>query len=373
MRSYGLGAGLAALGHDVTLLASRSRPGLTLRSTVLGDVQHVELPDLFPHRIRHGGLSPIDTFLRSIWILNQTFDIVHGFDHRPAVLLPALVGQRLKGMTFISDWADLWGLEGIASERKGMVGTLLGGFDHYIEKWARSHADAVTAISTDLDLRLDSLGIPEKRRRLLPPGANLRLTYQGSKTMARSELGLPIDIPIAAFTGFAPYDKELLVDCVIALLKRAPNSMVISSGVVIQDLDLYGHQEGIEDRIIQYGIVSIEKMNRILSAADVLLLPYSNTPVNRGRFPNKFGDYIASGRPLVTHRTGDLGEIVMKEGLGVLAGEGPEEFAAAVIGLMNSPEETKYLGMNARRFAGEKWSWDLRARELFDFYVRIRS
>jgi glycosyltransferase involved in cell wall biosynthesis len=149
--------------------------------------------------------------------------------------------------------------------------------------------------------------------------------------------------------------------------------MVISSGVVIQDLDLYGHQEGIEDRIIQYGIVSIEKMNRILSAADVLLLPYSNTPVNRGRFPNKFGDYIASGRPLVTHRTGDLGEIVMKEGLGVLAGEGPEEFAAAVIGLMNSPEETKYLGMNARRFAGEKWSWDLRARELFDFYVRIRS
>ena len=133
MRSFSLATHVAALGHQVTLIASRSSPGLGLISESIDEVHQLQMPDLLPKRVRNGGLSSLDTFSRSLWVLMRRFDIIHGFDHRPAVLLPSLLGQRLRGATFISDWADLWGREGIAGGRQSFPGRFLGKLDHVVE------------------------------------------------------------------------------------------------------------------------------------------------------------------------------------------------------------------------------------------------
>lgn len=101
------------------------------------------------------------------------------------------------------------------------------------------------------------------------------------------------------------------------------------------------------------------------------MLPYLSSPVNRGRFPNKFGDYLAAGRPIITHRTGDLGELVAREQVGVLASEDPPEFTRLMLDLFQSPAVLDQLGHRARQFAEKEWNCRLRAGQLLDFYQRL--
>lgn len=372
MRALSLASHLAMQGHEVTLMASRSKAGFRSRVRMVHGVRQIEMPDLMPRRVRNGGLSPIDTILRSLWILNHRFDVVHGFDHRPAVLLPALIARRVRGATFVSDWADLWGRDGIAGQRGTIFGKLLGEFDHLIETKVRAWADGTTVISRDLARRLSEQGVPGRKCIILPPGSNLHIIKRMQKTDARSILGLPHNAPIVAFSGFAPYDREFLIHVVFTILRSNRNSIVISSGAVMPSLALLAEKEGFADRCIQFGTLPVEEISIPLGAADVLLLPYLDSPINRGRFPNKFGDYLAAGRPIVTHPTGELGELVNQEQLGITSNEDHNEFAEQVLKLLASPDEMDRLGNNVREFAVHKWSWTLHASEVIDFYERMR-
>ncbi|TFH37001.1 MAG: glycosyltransferase [Anaerolineales bacterium] len=374
VRSFSLARQLVRLGHKVTLIASRSTPGLGKRISSVDGVRQIEMPDLMPRRVRHGGLSPFDILFRCIWIfLSERFDVIHTFEHRPAVMLPALIGQRAKGAILVSDWADLWGHEGIAAERSSSLERILGQADDFFETRVRLWVDGVTAISSDLDRRLDQMGVPKSQHMVLPPGANLDLIQPVDKQEARTKFGLPMGAPIVGFSGYAPYDEAFLSQSILDILRKDPDVMVISSGTVVEHLAKTAEQEGLADRLVQYGPLPLIKNGLLLGAADVLLLPYLNKPINRGRFPNKFGDFLAAGRPIVSHPTGDLGELIARENLGILSSELPEQFAEDVLQLLHSPDEAQRMGENARRFAERHWSWALRAQQVSDFYACLRS
>jgi len=373
MRAFSLARQLALLGNDVTLIASRSNPGFTRHRSNLDGVHQMEMPDLMPKRVRHGGLSPIDLLFRSILTLSKPFDVIHCFEHRPAVMLPGLIGQRARRSLLVADWSDLWGWEGIAATRSGLLGRWLGGADDYFETRTRLWADGTTAISTDLDRRLEALGIPQERRMILPPGANLDLILPVEKQEVRSKFGLPLDAPIVAFSGYAPYDEAFLSDTVMNILREDPRVLVISSGTLAAGLARSTESEGLHGRLIQFGSLPLIENGLLLGAADVLMLPYLNKPINRGRFPNKFGDFLAAGRPIVSHHTGDLGELIEWEALGLLSSEVPALFARDVLKLLQSPVECEQMGHHARRYAERQWSWALRAKQVSAFYGELLS
>jgi len=84
-RNFPLAKGLASLGNNVTLLSTQSGGfifpfKLENRSNVL----LISFPDIFPHKIRKNGLSPFNTLLRIIYILNKDYDVVHSDGHMPA-------------------------------------------------------------------------------------------------------------------------------------------------------------------------------------------------------------------------------------------------------------------------------------------------
>jgi glycosyltransferase involved in cell wall biosynthesis len=372
MRSISLARQLVRLNHEVTLVASRARPGCRIRHTLIDGVDQFEMPDFLPGRVRHGGLSPVDLAFRSMWISARRFDVIHTFEHRPAVIVPALIGRSRAGSLFVSDWADLWGREGIAALRGSPLEKLLGRADGYFELQVRRRADGVTAISTDLFHRLEMLGISETRRMILPPGANLDLITPVDKVATRGVLGLPPAAIIVAFSGYAPYDQEFISQAILDLLRLDRQVLVISTGNFLSPPALSMQEAGWAGRVIQFGSLPLAENGVVLGAADVLLLPYLDKPINRGRFPNKFGDFLATGRPIVSHRTGDLGRIIEGKDFGLLSSEEPEEFARDVLNLAHSDADLERMGMNARRFAEQDWSWRLRAEQVRDFYLSLR-
>ena len=373
LRAFSLAREVARRDHAVTLLAGRAVPGLRVRETRLHDVRVVEMPDVLPRRIRHGGLSPVDIAARAFWAPAGRFDVIHAFGHRPAVFLPAWLGHKSRGGLLVLDWADLWGREGIAAQPASLPRRVLGQLDHFFERRVQRAVDGVTVISSDLDRRAAEIGIPRERRLLLPPGADVDSIRMADKAAARHQLGLPLDAHIAAHSGYAPYDEVFLQQAILELLRRDPMAWVVTCGLELPDLKAAVTSQGLGPRLVQYGALPLPEVGTVLAAADLLVLPYLNSSVNRGRFPNKFGDYLAAGRPIITHRTGDLGEAVAREQVGVLASEDPSEFANEMLGLFQSPLVLDRLGLRAREFAEKEWNWQLRAGQLLDFYQRLRG
>jgi hypothetical protein len=110
LRAYRLGCEVARRGHDVTVVttSARARYGVTRRNEC--GVTVIEAPDLTWGRARTGW-DPYNTLVRCLAAADGHVDIIHAFDSRPAVVLPALYLRRRTGAKLVMDWADWWGRE----------------------------------------------------------------------------------------------------------------------------------------------------------------------------------------------------------------------------------------------------------------------
>jgi len=117
-RAFYFGRELADLGHHVTLATISADRRLRPETYDLEGVRVVETPD-FGVGLARTGWDPWDAGWRCRQFESERFDIVHGFDCRPVVLVPSLVLSRRRRMPWISDWADCWAGDGGAiSHRK---------------------------------------------------------------------------------------------------------------------------------------------------------------------------------------------------------------------------------------------------------------
>jgi glycosyltransferase involved in cell wall biosynthesis len=212
------------------------------------------------------------------------------------------------------------------------------------------------------------LGVPDDRRWLLPPGANIDLIHPLRKHEARRRFNLPAAAHIVVSTGYAPYDEQLLADSMAEVLAADPDAWAVTSGGKSPVLQRTVGERLLETRLRMLGSVPLEELEWVLACADVLLLPYSNRPVNRARFPNRFGDFLAAGRPIVTNRTGDLGDLVALHEIGLLAEDDPVDMARKAVGLLQDVRAAEELGRRARAFAESNLSWEKLARGVEGFY-----
>lgn len=368
MRSYSLAKGLSRMGHEVTLLAaSREKHGMR-RKEIAEGVCVVEVPDVLPQRVRHGGLSPVELIGRLIYVAGEDFDLVHGFDHRPSVSLPALFYRKWRGIPYVADWADLWGLEGIAGERRGLSRVVLGRFDDLGERWTHRWADGLTVANRYLMERAQAMGISAGRIRLVPAGSDVDTIRPLPQDAMRRKHGLPLEGRIAVHIGFAPYDAMLLAETFVQVAKRDPQAWLLLTGGLMPGLERIVRQSGVEGQVIQKGFVPYPQLGEYLACGDVMLLPYRNRGVNLGRYPNKVGDYLAAGRPIVSNPTGDLGRMIQEEGVGVVVEESPEAFADGIRRLFEDEEWREELGRRARYVAETKFSWQVLAGGVDGFY-----
>ena len=133
-RAHSLARHLVRSHHEVTLFAGASAWS-TAQRRVINGVEVIEGFDPLPPRARESGLSPFDLVNRICRLLRDRCDLVHCFDHRPAVSLPALLLARRRTPCIFD---PTLGFEGIASERGLISRVLLGTTDHLWKRVADS-------------------------------------------------------------------------------------------------------------------------------------------------------------------------------------------------------------------------------------------
>lgn len=367
-RAFYLARELADLGHEVTIATISAGRRLRPETYALENVRIVETPDLGIGLARTGW-DPWDTLWRCRRFLAEDFDLVHGFDCRPVVLAPSLALSR-RGVPWVSDWADCWGGEGGAiSQRKSWVGRVaFRPLETWLEESFRHRARAVTVTSRTLLERAIGLGLPRSSVHYLPSGANVRTVTVRDRTKCRRSLGIPVDGPVACFVGWVQYDLELAIRAFAVARAGIPGARLLLVGPKNREAGRLVEDLGLSAAVADFGPRPFEEIPTFLGAADVLLLPMSDNLMNRARGPIKLGDYLAAGRAIVANPVGDLVEIFERDDVGLLAGETPESYGAAIAELLADEERCIRMGRRAREVAEQRYAWRHLAPALLDVY-----
>jgi glycosyltransferase involved in cell wall biosynthesis len=367
-RAFYFGRELARLGHRPTLVTISAERKLGFSTYERDGVQIVESPDLL-WGIGRTGWDGWDTLNRIGLVRERRFDIVHAFDCRPAVIIPALAAVAGRSTPLVLDWADWWGRGGTISERPyRLAGLLVGGLETFFEEAFRTRATATTVISRALGERAQGLGVPAATISRIPQGCDTEGIRPLPKAEARQRLGIPVEQRLIGHLGvLLRRDSELLLTAAERLLRADPQARLVLIGNHTATIPETLRASG---QLIETGFVAEEDLPVWLAACDVLTLPLIDSIASRGRWPSKANAYLAAGRPIVGTDVGDFAALMQQHDVGIVTAADADGLAAGLTRALDAGDQHAAWGANARALAEGELSWSHLIRQLEAVYTR---
>ena len=364
-RAYHFAHQMAQRNHQVTMLTISPNKRFGFQRDIRHGFEILETPDWLWGRGRTGW-DLWDTLRRIQYSYGQDWDLVHAFDSRPAVILPALALQR-RGVPLILDWADWWGHGGTIQERPTgfVVKQFISPVETYFEEAFRTQAQGTTVISLALRDRAIGLGVPPKTIAQIPQGSDIESIKPQDQKTFRRVLGIPEQTPIIGYLGVLnKNDADLLFTAFTHLIQLRPNCQLVMIG---------RHKATVPKlaNIHQSGFVPPDQLPIYLGACDLLVLPLKNTIASRGRWPSKINDYLAAGRPIVACAVGDIRKLFEQHLIGKATTDKPVPFAEAIATLLDDLPLRDEMGLNARRVAEEELAWPIIGNQVEFHYMKI--
>jgi glycosyltransferase involved in cell wall biosynthesis len=235
----------------------------------------------------------------------------------------------------------------------------------------RRYADRVVAVSEFARREyLSGLGLPEDRVVTIHNGIEIERfrPEAGARTAARSELGIPPNVPLAVTVAVLRPPKGIddMLAAMPAALDRQPDLhyLVVGEGSARRDLERLVSKYGLDERVILAGNRS--DVPRMLAAADVFVLP-SHTEA----LPTAVSEAMAAGLPVVATRVGGIPELVDRD-TGILVERGDRHaLAAAVCDIIEDPDLGRLLGERGARKAEQRLDIRQQARRLVTEYREL--
>lgn len=373
-RSYSIAHAMVQRGHKVTLIAISDRSRWGIRETDWNGVRVVETPDLLWGKLRSGW--DIWNLLNRLYFLSRErirYDLIHCFETRPATIYPALYFSHKWNIPWFIDWIDWYGHGGLISiNRPFWYRWLFGWLETYFEETFLTRAAGLSVISTSLKERAISLGVLQDSILYLPSGMHPDRFLSRPIDLCRKELGFSPSEPII---GFSSADSHLDLDIVMQALsivtQKYNEVKLMITGRTDSSVLKMANVYRVADQLILTGYLPIEMLPIFLGCCNLFVLPYPATNYNLGRWPNKVGDYMCLGRPIVSNPVGDIKTLFENYQIGLLAKWDPEDFAQQIISLLDQPALANEMGQRGLQTAKEKYDWKIIIAQLEDFYAKI--
>lgn len=212
--------------------------------------------------------------------------------------------------------------------------------------------------------------------RLGAPGAKILVAHNGwdphrleprlTAAQARGRLGLPLDQPIAVYSGRMNRKKGL--DIVLAAARALPHMLFVLVGSE-GDGPVETEARGLANvRIVPW--LRFSELAPWLYAADVLLIPPSLAPLQRHGntvLPLKLFLYLAAGRALLAPQAPDTAELLTDGQNAALVPPGDlPATVTALTRLAAEPARRDAIAAGARATAASL-TWDARAERIHQF------
>ncbi|HYM08904.1 MAG TPA: glycosyltransferase family 4 protein [Terriglobales bacterium] len=133
----------------------------------------------------------------------------------------------------------------------------------------------------------------------------------------------------------------------------------------------YAADQGLPpDAIVFMGRVDDHTLEVCYKSATALLLPLWDDDQSRTRMPNKLAEYLASGRPVVTCKVGDLLDFLVDGVNAHLAEPGAErDFADRMIAVLQDPVRADQIGAAGQQTCLAQLDYRAHAGKLAKFFV----
>jgi glycosyltransferase involved in cell wall biosynthesis len=369
-RPFMLAKGLAELGHKVVFLTNQNGK-LKFPYTIerRQNVEIVSFPDILPAKVLQLGYGSISILLKILFVTNKKFDIVHSdTGHRPSAGFPCRWNRFLYKSRYISEWYDLYGHGGQYDNKHWLFKLLFGRYEIKSEIRNRLNADGVVALSEETRRRAIRNKIDDNKIIVIHGGADIdNIKYDNI-----SELGENDKSQIVfGYIGMSDAELDDLEPFIKAFVKCSTEL-----NIVFKTFGKKLSQSNIKrfglNKLIEAGWIDYFNNARVLNEVDVFILIKKDSAQNRAGWPNKLGDYLAAGRPILLNPYGDLCWFSQKHPKGFILTKWSEsDIEEKINNICNGRYDLEQMGKYNREIAVNEYSWQSKSSKLEKFYRMV--
>lgn len=397
-RHYDFGVELAKRGHNVTIFAADLN--YMLRSQSGEGETHVWPPE--PQE-SYGSIKFIwaktlkykrNDWRRAVGMLSFALSVITNGIKRdsPDVVIgssPHLFGAlagyilaKLRRARFILEVRDLWPQTLIDMrkqntanrERKFSLGSIFYTVViitlRIIETLLYRKAERIIVLSEGARQYIIKRGIRPEKLSLLPNGVYLEeFKVSESRTSVREKFGVADKFAVMYTGAHGPANAlDTILDTGRLMLDAENVAFVLVGDGPVKAKLLQTVKADNLDNVKMIPAVPKNSVPDMLNAADALVITLRSVELfSYGVSPNKLFEYMASGKPVLCAVSGDVADMVIQAGAGiVIEPENPEALAEAIRSMMADKEKCLKYGENGRLFVEKNFSRSRIVMYLFD-------
>lgn len=296
-------------------------------------------------------------------VQNLNLDVVLG-ELEIAAMACIKLRESLKA-PIIADIHGTWSEETIASgivQENSRQANALRKFESEIFQGS----DAVIAVSEEAKKFLKEFyNVPEEKTTVVPGGAIPRVS--GAKKVAN-----PTKI---VFSGMITYREnvELLIKSMPIILSEYPSAKfyLTRKGDKAQEIMKLAAKMQLTPEFYYYP--SQEGFFNFLKDTDIGVLTSTSDTPRKIAYPAKLFDYMSVGLPIVSNDVGGWVEIIKENGLGIVTGNTPEEFAEAILRLLKDPKMIYECGKRGLELIKTRFNYDTSAKILYNLCETLKT
>lgn len=307
--------------------------------------------------------------------LRQQPDVLHVFKPKGygglAALLARMLRPRLPLVVDTDDWEGWGGWNDLAPYSRPMK-TLFA----WQERTLPRAADAVTVASRTLQTQVWGFGVPPERVWYISNGVSALPPALPEREAARKLLGVGSEPVVLLYTRFWEYDLRDVLAVLLALRSQRPDArlLVVGAGEHGEEhaLQRMAERAGVSDRLDQRGWGDQHTIAAACTAADVAIMPFADTLMNRAKGMAKLLDLLHAGVPVIASDVGQAREYTNGGRGGVLVR--PDDggaLAAAVLDLLADSVKARHLARAGQVHVLHTFAWPLLAERLEELYARL--
>jgi len=222
-----------------------------------------------------------------------------------------------------------------------------------------------------IEMLRKGFGIPKEKIKYVPDGVDTDLfdpdRCSGKKIRRKYNLE---DKNIIIFTGiFTRYQGlDFLIEEVIPYVaKERRDAKFMLIGYPVDEYRKLARRVGVEESIVFTDKQRFDEIPKFLVAADIAVTPKF---MKMGEANLKILTYMAMGLPTVCFDYIYNKQMLQGSGLTTKPGDA-QEFADAILELLDNPRRRKEMGQRARVTAQNEYSWLSTARKIVEIYNKV--
>lgn len=208
---------------------------------------------------------------------------------------------------------------------------------------------------------------------VIPHGAREVHSIENAKQMLKIDSDTKVVLMIGYFSPYKNFEK--IIEIWPQVIKNYNGKVILVIAGKLRTIAYTDYRNMLFERIntspakeyikVIRGQISQDSFDKIISAADVVVMPYKKISQS-----GIFANCMAFGKPVITSKNKTMESIFSEYRTGIMC-ESDEEYIENILRLLEDKDLYNELSLNAKRYVTEKVSWSIVADKHINIYREL--